>query len=179
MASPGFIRPGARAHLNRWREALIGAGIMVLGIYWSFFTDPGLLTWVGYVTLAIGALLILAGLQKGWFRHGGGGPGVVQIIERRIGYFGPLDGGLVDLDALTSLSYDPTHHPAHWVLTHDAGPALHIPVNAEGADALFEAFASLPGLRPGRLASVSQQEGTQPIALWRKAELQNRITRLH
>jgi hypothetical protein len=110
---------------------------------------------------------------------GGGGPGVVQVVERRIGYFGPLNGGLVDLDAITSLSLDPTEHPRHWVITHEGGPALHIPVNAEGADVLFDTFASLPGLSPGRVASTLKHEATGPIVLWRRPDLEKRIARLH
>ena len=174
-----FVRPGAKAAIARWREALIGAGLMALGLYWNLWLTPGLLTWVGLVVVLLGTALFFAGLQKGRSRLGGGGPGVVQIIERRIGFFGPLNGGIVDLDNVTSLTFDPTEHPPHWVITHDTGPALHIPINAEGADALFDAFASLPGLSPGRMASISRQEGMQQVVLWRRADLQERIARLH
>ena len=174
-----FVRPGARALIYRWREALIGTAIALVGGYWSFGIGPGILMWIGYVALIFGAILFFAGVQKGRSRTGGGGPGVVQVIERRIGYFGPLNGGVVDLDAVTSLNFDPSEHPPHWVITHEMGPALHIPANAEGADVLFDVFASLPGLSPGRLASVSKHEGTQPIVLWRRADLQDRIARLH
>lgn len=174
-----FIRPEVQAALRRWREALVGAAILLLGLYWSIGVTPGVLTWVGYLALFLGAALFFAGLQKGRARIGGGGPGVVQIVERRIGYFGPLNGGIVDLDAVTSLSLDPTEHPRHWVITHDGGPALHIPVNAEGADTLFDAFASLPGLSPGRVAATLKQDGTKPIVLWRRPDLSKRIARLH
>jgi hypothetical protein len=136
-----FIRPELRAAILRWREALIGAAVLLLGVYWVLGVRPGLLTWIGY--------------------------------------FGPLNGGLVDLDAMTSLSLDPTDHPRHWIITHEGGPALHIPVNAEGADVLFDAFASLPGLSPGRVAATLKHEGTGPIVLWRRADLQKRIQSLH
>lgn len=165
--------------MARWREALIGTGLMALGLYWTFGTTRGLLTWVGLVVLLLGAALFFAGVQKGRSRQGGGGPGVVQIIERRIGFFGPLNGGIVDLDAVTALTFDPTEHPPHWIITHENGPALHIPINAEGADSLFDAFASLPGLSPGRVASVSRQEGMRQVVLWRRPDLQDRIARLH
>jgi hypothetical protein len=174
-----FVRPAAKAAMARWREALIGTGLMALGLYWTFGTTRGLLTWVGLVALFLGAALSFAGVQKGRSRQGGGGPGVVQIIERRIGFFGPLNGGIVDLDAVTALTFDPTEHPPHWIITHENGPALHIPINAEGADSLFDAFASLPGLSPGRVASVSRQEGMRQVVLWRRPDLQDRIARLH
>jgi len=174
-----FIRPEVKAEIVRWREAIIGAGLMGLGLYWNLGTMLGLLTWVGLLVIFLGAALFFAGLQKGRSRLGGGGPGVVQIVERRIGFFGPLNGGVVDLESITSLTFDPTEHPPHWVITHESGPALHIPINAEGADSLFDAFASLPGLSPGRVASVSRQEGMHQVVLWRRADLQDRITRLH
>jgi hypothetical protein len=174
-----FVRPAAKNAVLRWREALVGAAILVLGLYWSVGVAPGLLNWIGYLALFLGATLLFAGVQKGRARMGGGGPGVVQVIERRIGYFGPLNGGVVDLDAVTSLSLDPTEHPRHWVITHEDGPALHIPVNAEGADTLFDAFASLPGLSPGRVASTLKHEGTAPIVLWRRPDLSKRIQSLH
>ncbi|WP_439123110.1 hypothetical protein [Marivita sp.] len=174
-----FIRPEVRAMFLRWREALVGAAILLLGLYWSFGVTPGLLSWVGYLALIIGAILLFAGVQRGRARMGGGGPGVVQIVERRIGYFGPLNGGLVDLEAVTSISLDPTEHPRHWIITHEGGPALHVPINAEGADVLFDAFSSLPGLSPGRVASTLKHEGTAPIVLWRRPDLEKRIARLH
>ena len=174
-----FIRPEVASGIHRWREALIGAALLALGLYWSVWSGPGPLSWIGLVVMLVGVTLFVVGVQKGRSRLGGGGPGVVQIVERRIGFFGPLNGGIVDIEAITSLSYDPTEHPPHWVITHDAGPALHVPVNAEGADALFDAFASLPGLSLGRVASVSRQEGTGPVVLWRRADLQERIARLH
>ncbi|SHI02757.1 hypothetical protein [Marivita hallyeonensis] len=174
-----FFRPEAKALLRRWREALVGAALLLLGAYWSLGTTPGPLSWIGLLVVLLGAALFFAGLQRGRARHGGGGPGVVQIIERRIGYFGPLNGGIVDLDTITSINFDPTEHPSSWVITHEGGPALHIPMNAEGADGLFDAFASLPGLSPGRIAAVSQQDSDRPIVLWRRSDLRKRIARLH
>lgn len=174
-----FVRPGAKSLILRWREALTGAGVMLLGVYWSFGVTPGLLTWVGYLGVLLGAALLFTGLQKGRARIGGGGPGIVQVVERRIGYFGPLNGGVVDVESMTSLSFEPTEFPPHWVITHENGPALHIPANAEGADVLFDVFSSLPGLSPGRIASVLQQENTRAVVLWRRPDLQERIARLH
>ena len=174
-----FVRPGAKAAIARWREALIGAGLMALGLYWNLWLTPGLLTWVGLVVVLLGAALFFAGLQKGRSRLGGGGPGVVQIIERRIGFFGPLNGGIVDLDDVTSLTFDPTEHPPHWVITHGTGPGLHIRSNAEGADALFEEVAGVPGLSPGRMAWISGEEGMQQVGRGRRAGVEERIGRLH
>ena len=73
-----MIRPGARAALSQWREALIGLAVLALGVYWGFFTGGGLLHWIGYGVIAVGLLLVIAGIQRGRFRIGAGGPGAVH-----------------------------------------------------------------------------------------------------
>lgn len=174
-----FLRPEARRALLRWREALAGVGLICLGAYWSVGIAHGLLVWIGAMLLMAGIAVFLAGVQRGRARTGGGGPGVVQIVERQIGYFGPVTGGVVDLDTVTMLRLDPTTHPRQWILTQDNGPALHIPVTAEGADLLFDVFASLPGLSPGRMTTALTQDGAVPVTLWQRPGATAPIARLH
>jgi len=173
------IRPAAKAALWRWRETLIGAGLMALGGWWGFFTGGGLLHYVGYAVLLAGAALVVAGVQRARFRQGGGGPGVVQITEGRIGYFGPLDGGLVDLREMTLLRLDRRDTPPHWVLEQPGQPPLHIPLTAAGADQLFDAFATLPGLRTEHMLRQMQASGPQAVVIWQKPELRDSVVRLH
>lgn len=174
-----MIRAEARAALMRWREVMIGVGVLALGGYWGFFTGGGLLHWLGYAVLACGVALIVAGVQRARFRQGGGGPGVVQITEGRVAYFGPLDGGLVDLAEIEVLSLDPTATPPHWVLEQAGQPALRIPVTAAGADALFDAFAMLPGIRTERMLREMQGGGERPVVIWRREPAQVTPLRLH
>lgn len=174
-----LVRPAARAALWRWREALVGLAAAGLGFYWAFGVTPGLLRWIGYMTIAVGAALIWSGVQRARFRQGGGGPGVVQVIEGRISYFGPLDGGMADLEAITALSYDPASEPPHWVIGREGATDLHVPATAEGADALFDAFSSLPGLDPAALARARSHQGSDRLVIWRRQNLRNRRLRLH
>ena len=58
-----MIRPEAAAVLQRWRDALIGAALIALGLYW-FTKTFGLLSWVGAALTLIGALIGFAGLQR-------------------------------------------------------------------------------------------------------------------
>ncbi len=163
-----MIRPEALAALYRWREALAGAGAVMLGLYWALGTGVGLVSWVGWVVAALGGALVYGGLQRGRFRVAGDGPGVVRVVEGRIAYFGPLTGGVADRDALTALRLDPTGRPAHWVLDHDGGPPLAIPTTAQGVEALFDVFAALPGLSPETVLRAQQSPGDQPRILWRR-----------
>ena len=147
----GFIRPEVAQGLNRWREALAGTAAAALGGYWMVY-EAGALWIIGTVLAVGGALLVVAGIQRARFRRGGGGPGVVQVDEGQLAYFGPFDGGVVAVADLRriELGTGDTGTPT-WVLSHDGGDPLSVPVDAVGADALFDVFASLPGLDTGRM----------------------------
>lgn len=160
-----FVRPEARAEIWRWREVIFGLLVVALAAYW--FTGHGLLHWVSYPAAIAGIALIWIGVPRARFRGPGGGPGVVQIVERRVSYFGPLTGGMIDLNELSALALDATAHPPHWELTVIGEPPLHIPVSAQGADALFDAFQSLPKLNTGKLVGVLDLKEGRHI-VWRK-----------
>ena len=138
-----MIRPEALARLRKWREALIGGGLMAAGL-WQML-QPGL------ILPGLGALLALAGLSLGLvglrrirFRAGGEGPGIVQVVEGQISYFGPHGGGFMALDEITRLwlSADGTD----WLIRAQDGRHLSVPRAARGAEALFDTFATLEGL---------------------------------
>ena len=168
-----FVRPEAKEAIWRWREVLVALGVLVLGAYWAFGTGE-LLHWLGYVVLAAGGVLLLTGLQRGRFRGSRGGPGVVHVDEGAVAYFGPLTGGAVALREMTMLTLDPTGKPPHWVLSQPGQGDLHIPLNAEGAETLFDAFASLPGIRTERMLAEMKRQADQPVVIWQK-----RTPRLH
>ncbi|MCB1311317.1 MAG: hypothetical protein KDK29_05220 [Sedimentitalea sp.] len=173
-----FIRPEARAGIRRWREALAGGGALALGLWWAL-GPGGLLGWVGWGLVALSAALIVIGLQRGRFRAGGGGPGVVQVDEGRIAYFGPLTGGAVAASDLVRLELDRRGKPAHWVLEQPGQPPLYVPVNAEGAEALFDAFSALPGLRTERMLAELAAQGRGRVVIWQRGAPAPSTHRLH
>lgn len=164
-----FIRPEVRAALWRWREVAVATAISGLGLWWGV-TTPGILRWLGFVIAALSGVAAFAAFQRLRFAPGGGGQGVVEIDERRLAYYGPLSGGVIDLDDLARLDLDPSARPVHWVLTPVTGEPLMIPVDAEGAEQLFDAFTGLPGLAAERLvaalATSQASETDQPVRLW-------------
>ncbi len=154
------LRPEVRTLLWRWREVAVGVAVAAFGLWWAVF-GLGIMPVVGGAVALVGVALTLGAVQRLRFARGGGGAGVVQIDERRVAYFGPLTGGVVDLDDLATLALDGTGKPAHWRLLARGGDTLDIPVDAENADALFDAFAALPGLRAERLiAALNGPRGT-------------------
>ncbi|MEO0774388.1 MAG: hypothetical protein AAFZ04_14560 [Pseudomonadota bacterium] len=162
-----FIRPEARAALWRWREVLAGASGVVFGLWW-LLTGASLTRWVGGAVALASLALVVAGVQRGRFRGQSGGLGVVRADEGQVAYFGPLTGGVVALSEMQELRYDATGKPGHWVLAQPGQPDLFIPVNAEGADALFDIFVRLPGLKTERLLSVMGTTGKSQTVLWQR-----------
>lgn len=162
-----FIRPEAKLALWRWREVLVAAFVLILGLSW--ISGPGgLLAWVGWFLIVVSAALAVIGIQRARFRTGVGGQGVVTIDEGQITYLGPLDGGIVASREIERLALDPTSDPAHWVLDQPGQPALHIPVNAEGAEALFDVFSNLPGLKTEQMLSELNGKSQHPVVIWER-----------
>ncbi len=163
-----FLRPEAKAQLWRYRDVIAGAGIAILGLYWAL-TRYGILSWIGWIMVAGGVIWLLGGLQRALFRRGDDGPGVVQIRERRFAYFGPLDGGVMDVDDLTVLEIDPSSHPdPSWVLTGIGGQRLAIPINAKGAEELFDVFAALPGIKTQAVLDVLSRTPDARVTVWER-----------
>jgi hypothetical protein len=102
------------------------------------------------------------------FTRGGGGPGVVQVSERRLAYLGPERGGMLDLDDLVFLDLDGARGRGVWVLGGPEGAVLEIPVDAEGADRLFDLFAALPGIRTERMLGALAALPAGRLRIWRR-----------
>jgi len=173
-----FFRPEAKQAIWRWRETLVGAGLVVLGAYWVL--GPGaLLGWVGWVLGIVGLALGVVGRQRARFRLGAGGPGYVTVDEGQITYFGPLSGGMVATADLERLTLDRSAKPIHWQLDQPGQPSLFIPINAEGAEALFDVFAALPGLRTERMLGELNGSGVHPVVIWERHAMRPAIQHLH
>ncbi len=161
-----FIRPELMHRFWRWREALVGFFLACCGMFWAV-SQQGVLAAIGTSLAIVGALIIFAGIQRTRFRVGSGGPGVVQVIERQVTYYGPLNGGSVSIDALESVELEPRSKPtAEWILTESGGQPLHIPTNAENAEVLFDVFATLEGIRTENMLTQLRANPEQRVPIW-------------
>ena len=165
-----FIRPEASAAVWRWRELVVGVLLALLAIWW-FLGPKGLLGWIAPVVLVGAIALIAVGLQLGRFRGTGTGTGLgaVQVDEGQITYYGPLTGGTIALRELSLLKFDGSLRSAHWILEQNDGPALMIPVDAAGADVLFDAFAVLPGLQTERILKQLRNRPEGVVLMWERS----------
>ena len=161
-----FVRPELAAAAHRWREVLAGLGVVAAGGWLAtlggwFFQGLG-----GLVALA-GLGLAVAGARRLRFRPAGRGPGIVRMVEGQVGYFGPETGGFAALTELEELRLEPRPEGATWVLVQP-GAVLEIPAAAEGAEALHDWFAALPGIDMGKLTAALARPPAGPRVLWRR-----------
>jgi len=163
-----FLRPEAVRTLTRWQGVLISAGVIAVGLMVAL-GSYGITFWLGCAIALGGAIALVAAAQRMRFAAETGGPGVVQIDEGAIGYFGPLGGGVIARSEMTALSLDRTGKPAHWALSQPDQDDVMIPLTAAGADALFDVFAALPGMKTERMLAEMRRSDAGHTVLWRRA----------
>lgn len=160
-----FLRPEAVAGLARWREALVGVAVVVLGLWWVA-TGLGLVFWLGLIVVAIGAALVWTGVQRGRFRVGAGGLGVVEVTERQVTYLAPVGGGVASVEALTQVDVARDRGGrAIWRLM-TGGEVLTIPAAAEGAEALFDVITQLPRADMEAAIRALHAPPVHPVTVW-------------
>ncbi|MEI6797848.1 MAG: hypothetical protein WCO04_01365 [Pseudomonadota bacterium] len=170
MADPVWqIRPELSAALLRYREAL-GAGLVVLAGLWLVALGGYVLVPLGLIVTAIGAVLTLTALRRARFVQEVAAPGLVEVDERQISYLAPELGGFISLDELVEIRLLAIKGRRMWRLKQADGQALLIPVDAQGAETLFDVFASLPGMDSAALVVALQPPTAQPSNLTLAAE---------
>jgi hypothetical protein len=164
------IRPRLIARLRRERGRMAAVALAALA---AALFGPAALTGapapLAALALSLASAVWLLRDQALRGRLGAGaGPGLVAVREARVGYMGPDSGGAADLDAL--ISVEMAHRPggAVWLLRAAGAPAIAIPVGAQGAEALLDALAPLPGFDPAAVAAALDAPPGAHVILWRR-----------
>lgn len=169
MSGHGFLRPDAIAVLRRWREPIIAVGVISGGLWIAASPGP-IVQGFGWVMAVLGAVALVPAVRRARFNASGEGPGVVQVDERRVVYMGPTHGGAVALDELDHLSIRRNAEGAAAWLLVEKDTLLTIPVDAAGAEALFDAFTALPGLSSQTLLAARDLPQAGTTRLWMRAQ---------
>lgn len=164
-----FVRPEAMAAVIRYREAAISVAVVGLGLW--------MVSLGGYFFVVIGALVAFAGgalaitaLRKLRFARGHGAPGLVQVTEGQITYLSADHGGFAARSEIREIElvFNTNARPC-WRISQSGAQPLFIPVEAEGAEALFDAFVALPNAEPSRfLAALDRKPGQGGVTVWRR-----------
>ncbi|THD75984.1 hypothetical protein E7681_05945 [Thalassobius vesicularis] len=160
-----MIRSGAADTLKRWAEPLIAVAITGFGLWWAL-TGFALIRWLGVAVTVLGVALLVLGIRRARFWRGGQGAGHVEVDEGAIAYFGPLGGGVIGANALHSLRLVTRDGARSWELRAPGQDPLQVPVDANGAEALFDVFANLPGIDMRRLLRALDETGPQDVVIW-------------
>ena len=156
-----MIRPEVFALIRRAHEIIWAAAIMAFGL-WLTWLGGYLLVPAGCLVMALGAFLAVMAWRRMRFAQDIHAPGVVEIDEGQIGYLGPTIGGYVSLPELAEVRLITLRGRRLWRLKQTDGQTILIPVDALGADRLFDAFASLPGMDTGALVTALQRPHSTP-----------------
>ncbi len=165
-----FIRPEVRANLWRWREVAFMVVIVLfcvrlIGRGWDM-SSPVYLT-LGSVGTVLTTGLLYVAIQRARFLQLDIAPGVVEIVERRVSYLGPVEGYSLSLDALTRVEIRQSQfHGPMWELYHSEGPHVTIPTAARGADVLFDTLAALKGADLERMIEASTRPTQERYLIW-------------
>lgn len=162
-----FLRPEALDVLRRWREAMIGAALVLAGGVGAF-NGYGLFFAACLAVALLGAALTFTGLRHALFRVDGDAPGVVEITEGRITYLGPVIGGTIALSDLREVAFRrTTTGEAFWRLTGLEAQPLIIPAGARDVDGLLDAFTALPRFDTGAMVRAVQSRTPTARVIWR------------
>lgn len=162
-----LIRPEVAARLHRWREALVALGLGLFGI-WVMTRGGWLLAALGAVLLLVAASLFWSAVQRLRLAPAAAGPGLVEIDEGQIAWYGPGIGGFVSVRELAELGLVTVQGIRVWRLRQSDGQLLLVPTGADGVDGLFDALTALPGLEIQRLVAALEAGQDHPI-LWRRS----------
>jgi len=167
-----FIRPEVRALLWQWRDVLIGLAVFALGL-WVFLRSFGVLAWLGAAAAIVGVLLVLTGAIRVRFRVPHGGPGVVEIIERRMTYFGPEGGRSFSFDEVKKIEIEtteggPSFDDLFWIFHLEGNPPVRIPASAAEGEEIIDALSAFSGVNSKNVVDACLTTSRERFLVWEK-----------
>lgn len=164
-----FLRPEVLDKLMRWREMAVATAVILLGL-WVFGFGGWFFQALGVLIGLTGVAGVLIALRRMKFLREVAQPGVIEVDEGQIRYFGPEGGGFIALREVVELGLQSDASGQSWWSLREAdGTVLLVPTSATGAETLFDAFSAFPGIDMGALGAALSDEGTSQ-SLWRRTD---------
>ena len=173
-----LIRPEVTDLIWRAREVIWAGLVVALGL-WLIALGGYLLIPIGGVVGGVGLVLAVTAFRRMRFQQDVTAPGIVELDEAQVGYLGPELGGFLSLHELVELRILSLRGRRLWRLKQADGQALLIPVDAKGAERLYDAFAGLPGMDTAALVAALEPSALPAAAaltlaaetrvIWRRA----------
>jgi len=148
-----MIRPEVQSLLRRWSEPALGLLVLAMGL-WAATRGGWFLAITGATVVVLGAAWVTLGLRRMRFQGAADAPGLVEVDEARITYLGPRIGGSISLPDLAEIRLLTLRGRRVWRLRQGDGLTLLVPLDASGAEAMFDAFSTLPGLGSAALVAA-------------------------
>ncbi|MEM7296223.1 MAG: hypothetical protein AAF330_06320 [Pseudomonadota bacterium] len=163
------IRPEAATLIARWWGFGLALTGLALGLTWAVAAQ-GLLPYAGAVLSVVSALFAVDQLKRARFVTGDGGAGLVEVDERQITYFSAGQrGARFAIDSLARVEIEVLGARRRaWVFSDAAGGTLRVPLNAVGAEALFDALAALPGMHSDEAVKAASAKGPDRFLIWQR-----------
>ena len=166
-----MIRPALVTKISLFREAIF-AGTAFIAAIWLASLGGYLLAPLGLGLAALAAVWGGVAIRRARFMRPVEAPGLVEVDEGRIGYFGAGQGlgGYIEIDDLAEIRLIPIRGAPHWRLKSISGQAIVIPATATYAERLYDAFARLPDIDMASLTNAlsasAQTQNTIAQSLW-------------
>lgn len=166
-----MFRTDAIAQLSRWKEPILIALVLIfaLRLLWRAVTFNNWITGIaGVVLVIVVASLLYVSYLRARLRRSASGPGIVEIDEQKITFFGPETGGEVELSNVTRLQISTLPNKMgdrNWIIWHHGG-SLVIPTAATGADQLLETLTALPGFRLDTTLKAIEATTQEIFTIW-------------
>ncbi len=152
----------------RWREVIVALVVVAVMAWWAA-SSFGVVRWVAMAVTAIAVVFAFAAVQRARFGRLEGGVGAVEYDEGVVSYLTPMTGGQIEIAAMTSVMLLPAlRGPAHWQLDAPGQAPLLIPLDAFGAEKLFDVFVTLDGIETEKMLRQIKAAPQTPVVIWRK-----------
>lgn len=162
------MRPEVRDLIWRWREVIVAAVFVALLGWWAA-SSFGFIRYFALAVTAISVIFAIAALQRVRFGVTSGGMGAVEFDEGVVSYLTAGIGGQIEIADMTAVTLLPAGKgPAHWQLEAPAVTPLLVPVDAFGAEKLFDVFVTLEGIETERMLRQLKSAPDQPVVIWSK-----------